>query len=190
MSIVDEIKVHAVCPKHIVRLGPDAMRIYTTAIANGGTPAFAEMCATQTPPGTRGTDRTMMEGRLAGQDLDTLPKRQADRIVREARAAGISIAGKTYMSGIANKKGHLDPRAWVSSVAEVKQVCRERGLSIRGCVNYDAPETAPPKRVALNPKLERRLIKQEMAENPGLTRGAAKERVWDKYVPAFKKKGK
>jgi hypothetical protein len=177
-------------PPELRNASPEAQRIFRTAMANGGGYKFAIMVALQQPPGTRGTDRTLMEGKLGGGDLDKLPTRQAQRMVREARAAGINISGKTYMSGIANKSGHCDPRAWVSSVDEVKKVCKDRGLSIRGAVNFDSPEVAPPKSVPINPKLERQLIKDYQSKNPGMSRRDAKQIVWDKHVPHWKKTGK
>jgi hypothetical protein len=175
-------------PKHIRYLGKEAARIYETAIKNGATPQFAEMVATQTPPGTRGTDRAFMEGRMDGSWMNSMPRPLADRMVRQARAAGINTSGKFYMGGLADKRGHLDPAAWVDSVGDVKRVAQQRNLEVRGIVDYTPPEQPPPQRVGVAPDILRENVQKELAANPGISRVEATQKVKDKITPRWKKK--
>lgn len=177
MSLPIEIKN---APKHI-------QAHFRKVLAMGYGERWAAMVALQQPPGTKGTDRAFQEGRLDGNWLDQLPARQAKRMVREAKAAGIDISGKQYMSGLANKLGHMDPKAWVSDISDVKRVAKERNLSVTGIVNVEAQEVAPVN-VALNPRIARELAKKEIAKNPRLSMKDAIEKVKDKHVPSWKKK--
>jgi hypothetical protein len=155
---------------------------YREVLGMGYSQRWAEMCALQQPPGTQGTDRAFMEGRYHGGHFDQLPDRQAAWLMKEAKAAGISTRGKVYMSGLADKRGHLDPMAWVDSVDDVKRVAKVRQLEVRGIVNYSPPEgAAPPKRVDMNPKLVRELAKKEMAKTPGLSRAEASRIVKERH---------
>lgn len=175
-------------PKHIQAHGPEAVRVYTTAMKNGSGEKFAEMVALQSPPGTRGTDRAFMEGRYAGNWMDGMPPQLANRMVREARAAGINTSGRFYMGGLADKRAHRDPEAWVDSIDDVKRVAKKRNLEVRGIVNYTPPEQAPPKRVALNQEIVKENVKKELANNPGMRKADAVERVKDRMTPHWKKK--
>ena len=173
-----------------IEAAPEEIRLHYEAMIRGGqTEAFALMCALQQPPGAKGTDRAFQEGRLDGNWLDKLPNHQAQRMVREAKAAGISIAGKQYLGGLADKRGHLDPMAWVSDTADVKKVAKARNLTIQGAVNYQGTEQIR-KTKDLNPKLAKRLVREELAKNPGMKRADAAEAVRKKHLPAWKKKGK
>lgn len=160
---------------------------YIKMVNDGQTERWAEMCALQQPPGTKGTDRAFQQGRLDGNWLDDLPPRQAKKIVREAKAAGIDIAGKQYMSGLANKLGHCDPRAWVSDIADVKRVAKDRNLSVSGIVTVNATDLPPLKQVDLNPRIARGLAKQEISKNPGLSMRDALAKVKEKHAPRWKK---
>jgi hypothetical protein len=159
---------------------------YKKVLALGHGERWALLCALQQPPGTRGTDRAFQQGRLDGNWLDELPARQAKKMVREAKEAGINISGKQYVSGLANKLGHCDPRAWVSDLSDVRSVARDRNLTVAGAVTVEGREL-PPKKVGLNPRIARELAKREMAASPGLPMRAALERVKEKHTPRWKK---
>ena len=173
-------------PHEIARASDAVQAHYRKMIAAGQSEQFALMCALQQPPGTRGTDRAFMEGRLSGNWLDDLPKRQANWMVKEAKAAGINPNGKFYLSGIADKRGHLDPEAWVDSVDDIKRVARARNLSVQGLVNIEA-DPSPRQDVPLNPRIERELVKKERAQNPKMPLAEAKERVRRKHAPRWKR---
>jgi hypothetical protein len=60
----------------------------------------------------------------------------------KARRAGIDPNGKTFMPGMADKRGFADPAAWVPQHdfrSTVKSVCRERGYACDGTVTVGAP---------------------------------------------------
>lgn len=68
--------------------------------------------------------------------------------LEEAKKAGVSVSGKQYFSELAAYPG--DPRAWVSSRGEMKQLLEERGWSADGDIKVkgEAPEPAGPVRLA------------------------------------------
>jgi len=159
---------------------------YCRMIRDGQSECWALMCALQQPPGTKGTDRALMQGRYNGNWIDELPAKQAKWLTKEAKAAGISINGKFYMSGLADKRGHLDPDAWIDSVDDIKQVAAKRNLEVTGIVNVKARQEEV-KRVDLNPKIARELAKKEMSSHSGLSYKDALERVKEKHTPGWKK---
>lgn len=177
-------------PPEIAASSWDVQSHYLRMIEAGQTPQFAAMCALQRPPGTRGTDRAFMQGRLAGEWLNSLPPKQAQWLLRQAKSAGIDTTGKFYMGGIADKRGHLDPEAWVDSTADILRVAKKRDLEVHGIVDYVPPQKGPPKEVDINPRILREHVRKEMKANPKLKRGEAIEKVKDRIVPHWKKKRK
>jgi hypothetical protein len=174
-------------PQSVLDAGPKAVETFIASIASGGTERFAEMCALQCPPGTKGSDRAFMEGRMAGEWFNQMPKFAADQMVAQARKAGINTAGKFYMGGIADKRGPSDPEAWVSGRDDVIRVCKKRDLEIHGTVDYVPPEK-PRKEVDINPRILREQVREEMKKHPKLSKGEATEKVRDRIVPFWKKK--
>lgn len=177
-------------PYDIAVAGRDVQEHYLRMIRDGQNPRFAAMCALQQPPGTRGTDRALMQGRYAGEWLDQMHTPLAARMAREARAAGINISGKFYMGGLADKRAHLDPAAWIDSVSDIRRVAQERDLHVTGIVEYTPPQKEPPKSKDIDPAILRENVRKEMKKNPKLTRGEAVERVKDRIVPHWKRKKK
>ena len=136
-------------PQEIVNAGHEAISLYVRLRSEGYTERWAEMCALQQPPGVRGTDRALMQHRLNGQWLDEMPREQANTILSQAKAAGINVEGKFYMSGLADKRAHRDPAAWVDSVADIKKVAAQRNLTVRGIVDCKGePQPPPPPQAA------------------------------------------
>jgi hypothetical protein len=170
-------------PSNIRRAGAEVASMYKRLRSEGYTHLWAEMCALQQPPGTRGTDRAFMHGRYNQQWLDEMPKDQAQKILGEARAAGINVSGKFYMGGLADKRGHLDPAAWVEGAGDIKRVAKERNLTVSGIVDHKGEPQAPPKPKRLNARLTRRMMAEERAMNPGMKMkdGDLKEMVKEKY---------
>lgn len=177
-------------PPEIAAASAAVQSHYIRMVEDGQTERFAAMCALQQPPGTRGTDRAFMQGRLAGQWLENIPKRQADRMIAQARSAGIDTTGKFYMGGIADRRGHLDPEAWVDSTGDILRVAKKRDLEVHGIVDYVPPQKGPPKEVDINPRILREHVRKEMKANPKLKKGEAIERVKDRIVPHWKRKKK
>lgn len=175
-------------PPEIVSASASVRTHYEQMIKAGQTEAFALMCALQQPPGTRGTDRALMEGRMDGSWLNGLPKRQADRMIREAKSAGISTSGKFYMSGLADARGHCDPRAWVDSTADVMRVAEERNYEVNGVVTRKARETAPQRAKEVSDSLLSEAVAEERKKNPTAKREDLIEKAKDRIVPKWKRK--
>lgn len=175
-------------PADVEACGPAAVEHYRRMIRAGQSERFAAMCATQTPPGTKGSDRAFMEGRYNNEYMGAMGQRCASRMVREARAAGINTSGKFYMGGLADKRGHCDPEAWVDSVDDVRRVAKARNLEVHGIIDYVPPEQPPPKRVDIDPNIVRENVDAEMKKNPGARRKDVVERVKDRITPHWKKR--
>ena len=167
-------------PPDVIAAGPAAQRHYQQMIQDGQAPLFAEMCATRTPPGTKGTDRAFMENRCNNQQLDNLPPEQARRLVAAARKAGINISGKYYSAQLADKRGAADPAAWVDSTADVVKVARTRNYTVSGAASHRG-EAVPPKRKALSERLTKEMMAKEKKRNPKLKDGELREKVVAKY---------
>jgi len=169
-----------------VRLaGRDACDTYQKALPHGE--RWAIMCALQQAPGTKGTDRAFMEGRMNNQQLNDMPERQAKYIAKEAREAGISISGKYYCGGIADKRGWRDPKAWVSCNDDILNVARERRMTVSGTVNYD-PGVAPPKRKKINERIVSEEVARIKRNNPHVNAGEVREQIIEKH--SYKAKGR
>lgn len=153
-------------PVEVQRSGREAIDRYIRALPYGE--KWASMVATQIAPGTKGSDRAFMEGRLNNQQLDEMPVRQAKFISQQAKAAGISISGKYYCGAVADKRAWRDPEAWVSSNDDILRVAMKRGHSVHGSVNYDAGPPPPPKRKVLSERIIKEEIAREKRLNPGL----------------------
>lgn len=78
-------------------------------------------------PGTKNTDRAFLEG-MGGQSLTHgLDKTFVGRYYERAAKAGISTAGKVYISQLGPPSS---PLAWVSDLSDVKKSCELQG---HGC---------------------------------------------------------
>lgn len=175
-------------PFEVRERGTEAVAHYRRMIADGQSERWATMCALQCPPGTRGSDRAFMEGRCNNEYFGQMHKRMAERMVREARSVGINPSGKFYMGGLADKRGHCDPEAWVSGVDDVRRVAKARNLEVHGIIDYVPPEQEPPKRVDIDPGILQENVDAEMAKDPSARREDVVEKVKDRIVPHWKKK--
>lgn len=167
-------------PDEVTRAGQSAVETFLSSIESGATERFAVMCALREPPGTKGSDRAFMEGRCNNQQLDELPKLMAQRMVREAKAAGISVSGKHYVSGLADRRGAQDPAAWVSSVDDVKRVAAKRNLHVTGAVRHEG-EAVAPKRKQLSERIIREEVSREKRLNPNAKSSDLREKVIERH---------
>jgi len=174
-------------PQEVLHLGRDAVQTYKNALQYGE--RWAVMCATQTPPGTRGTDRSFMHGRLNQQWLDDMPKKQAKTILADAKSAGIDTAGKVYMGGLADGRAHKDPMAWVDSTADILKVAKARNLTVEGAVTHRGIPM-PPKRQVLNENIVNEELPRYRKTNPGKKDGELREMIIEKHAHPSKRKGK
>ena len=166
-------------PLEVRERGRDAEETYRNALQYGS--RWAEMCALQCPPGTKGTDRAFMEGRMNNQQLDDMPAKQAKWVADEARKCGINISGKYYCGGVADRRAWRDPQAWVSSNDDVLRVAKERRMAVSGTVNYD-PGPAPPKRTLIAESIVQDEVRKEQRKNPTAKAGELREKVIEKHA--------
>jgi hypothetical protein len=135
---------------------------YDAMLADGQPPQFAAMLACQDPPGTKGTDRALMEG---GEYLGARGEMMQQRVLQTAKAAGVDINGKRHISGL----GHVtDPLSWVSSTSDVLAACRAKGLSCSGVVNHQGPEPKPIAPVPMAKDLIQEQVARRCAADPAL----------------------
>jgi hypothetical protein len=172
-------------PVEVKRAGAEAIATYKRALPYGE--KWAAMVAVQVAPGTSGTDRAFMEGRMNNQQMDDMPARQAKYVVDEAKKAGVSISGKYYVGGLADKRGWRDPQAWVSSNDEILKVAQARRLHVSGTVNYD-PGESPPKRKLISDKIVNEEVARIKRRDPSAKAGEIRERVIEQQ--AYRAKGR
>jgi len=172
-------------PVEVKRAGEEAIATYKRALPYGE--KWAAMVAMQTPPGTKGTDRAFMEGRMNNQQLDDMPVRQAQYVAAEAKSAGINISGKHYVGGLADKRGWRDPEAWVSNNDDVLKVAHKSRLAVSGTVNYD-PGPADPKRKLISESIVREEVAKAKRLNPSAKTGDLRQKVIEKH--AYRPKGR
>jgi hypothetical protein len=150
--------------------------IYDEAIAKGASPLFADMLAHQRPPGTKGTDRTFLEGRQCQEDIRDMPPLIANQWKRMLKKKGVSAAGKVYCSALARKHNEVgpgeywgsgDPYAFVSDLGEAKAKALALGRDISGCIDVKAPERPPKPDTPLANDIIARKAQELANANPG-----------------------
>lgn len=174
-------------PVSIQQAGPEAASHYRKMLKDGQSPLFAEMCALRCPPGVRGTDRAVMQGRYNMEWLNDLSPDNRHRVLAAAKKAGINTSGKYYQSGLADSRGPADPAAWIDSAADIKRVAQERNLHVTGIVEHVAHEVPPPTPVPLSERLIRRALKQYKKAHPNKKEGELREMIVAKHAPRHKR---
>ncbi len=137
---------------------------------NGESHSIAEMLATRSFPGTKGTDRSFMQGRMhqtGGQQFEHLPRWMGEHYVERALAAGVNPTGKWYSGPLARFPG--DPRAWIDGLGDVKRVAEERGAEVSGAIEVNPPEVERSDRpYQVAPDILQRRLADAIEENPDL----------------------
>jgi hypothetical protein len=141
---------------------PEIQESYVRMRRGGQSHNMAEMLAVRIPSGTRNTDRAFLEGRHSSYGLEAT--KMPEDYIRIAKQAGVNPHGKVYVSQLASKRG--DPRAWVSSLGEVGDRCRESG---RGCsaLGIKAPEPPPTQQIRLAEDIVQEEMGKALVKNPG-----------------------
>ncbi len=168
-------------PWDIQRASGSVQAFYKKMVTDGVAPRMAEMLALQQPPGLRGTDRTFMEGRYNNQQFDNMPKHHAEKMMKQARQAGINPSGKYYCSGLADGRGPSDPAAWVDGVNDVLKVARARNLTVEGAVEHKGIPMPRPKSKGLSEAATRDLMREERRRQPTMKKGELREYVIAQY---------
>jgi hypothetical protein len=169
---------------------PHVQSLYEQSLRNGCSPKLAEMLAFRQAPGTKGTDRSFLEGRHNDLGFGKMRNDMQEFYVRRAKEHGVSVEGKVYESGLARFPG--DPKAWVSSVGEVQAICREQNLTCTGAVEYQGHEVAPIPDCPLSEQLIRENMVETLAKEPGKKRDLreVREEVIAKHGAPARAKGK
>lgn len=141
---------------------PKRLAIYRKVLKEDGSPRFAEMCAMQQAPGSKGTDRAFSEG--AWRQMESMDKWNRDNIVKIAKKAGINTAGKCYKGGLGH---YTDPAAWVSTADDVLAVAKARNLTVTGAVTHQG-HVSEPKRIKLAKDVVERHAQRELQRDPAL----------------------
>ena len=154
-------------PNEVTERGAGAVALYEQIIAAGETERWAAMCALQSPPGTKNTDRAFSQGQH--QKMERMPTRNRNRIMAIAKQAGIATDGKFYVGALGK---YDNPAAWVSSAEDVITSCKTQKIGVEGVLNYEPPskkrEITPPKSVPLAPELVTEFAQKEMKADPAL----------------------
>ena len=151
----------------VVYENPLLQQRYEELRAAGNDDRFAQMLTEQRAPGLKGTERAFSQGRNGGQDLDSWPSFIRDRLVADAKARGISLQNKMYISGLAEYP--CDSRALVSSADDVLARCKANNKHVAGAVNHQAADVpCPPPSKLLAEDLVQESIGHLVKENPDL----------------------
>lgn len=128
--------------------------LYMFSREQGQTARFAEMAASQSAPGTKGTDRAFNQNARARMEGMTPEVRS--RILKRAKQAGVDTTGKFYVSGLGK---YHEQQAWVSTVDDIKEVAKANPhLTLSGIVNQEGRQTKEIKKVDLAEDLVQELM--------------------------------
>jgi putative FmdB family regulatory protein len=101
----------------------------------------------------------------------------------QAKKHGVNVTGKVYDPQLASFPG--DPKAWVGSDTDVRQVAEHRNLGIKGKVNVKAKgdvNTDTPK-AGISAKNVRELVHERMVVDPGQKVSRVVEDVVNAHAP-------
>jgi hypothetical protein len=147
---------------------PRVQEHYERCLANGCSHNLAEMLALKTFPGSKGTDRSFMQGRYhktGGAQFEALPESIRQEYMRKAERAGVNPTGKWYSGGLA--RFPADPMAWVDGLSDVKRVAEARGAEVSGAVDIEPPryrDLAQPRPYQVAPDLVAARVSERLAE--------------------------
>lgn len=124
---------------------------------------LADMLATRTPPGTKGTERAFLAGR---DDLAGMPLNSRHKWLQMSKQTGVSLAGKVHMSGLGPGM-----ESWVSNFDEGLTRIKERGdrsVYRHGDLVYEPPEQAPVADIPLAADIVAESIRDMVKADPSL----------------------
>ena len=105
--------------------------------------------------------------------MEHMPAWQQKKYFAAAKAAGINIQGKYFMSGLGAPD---NPDAWQADPDGVLEVCKRRNLTCEGQVNHQGYETAP-KQVALADDLVDEMVRHECRQDESLNQKCRKDQA-------------
>lgn len=156
--------------EHEISQQPDfVQQAYRIMVDRGECPSAAQMFAMQEVPRTKNSDRTFNDSyRRSMNSMDDHNRRQ---YLEMARRAGINTNGKFYVGGLGRPS---DPAAWVSTVDDVKEVCKRKNLTATNHVEHQGTPMPPPKRIRLAEDLVQECVTERLAADPALKTRVAK----------------
>ena len=140
----------------VVSEDPRIQAAYESMREAGESHNIAEVCAFRQTPALQ-TDTTFLANRPDPFDGD---EHYAKRAVANCQAHGTTPGGRTYLGSLARFEG--DPEAWVTSKADVRDVCRRRGWSCEGAVEVKAPTPDAPHPLDAPYQVDQKLIQAEV----------------------------
>lgn len=101
----------------------------------------------------------------------------------KARKAGVNTAGKKYDYSLARYPG--DPKAWVGSDGDVRQVLEHRGWGAKGKVNVKMrnEERVEAPKPGISEKAVREMVHERMVVDPGQKLSKVIEDVVNDHAP-------
>lgn len=152
----------------------DRQAFYQQCIADGQSPAMAEIFASQRAPGIE-TDSSLLAGIGTLADQFDGAEDQLDYLVKQAKADGYTPKPSDYYCGsLATKAG--DKNAWLNhdrGRSHVKQVCRQRGVGCQGAVKVASGPADPGPKVKLAESIIREKARQLVRRDPDKARLSA-----------------
>lgn len=155
---------------------------YDAMVKDGVTPRLAEMLACQQPPGAR-TDREFMMAECNGSQFEDTPE-IGDAYAAVAKAAGVSVKGKKYLSGLAKFPG--DPEAWVSGMGDAQRIIEQNGWGSQGLINRPVTRVAEAEQTTLAADIVEAKVQQELATNASQAHAGDIEGVREKVIERHK----
>ncbi len=146
----------------LARLNLDQKFNYFTMRRKGESHRLALLLATRSFPSVR-TDSTFLADRANGRQFEGCPQ-LGDAYKQIAEAHGASVTGKVYLSQLAEFPG--DPQAWVSGRGDVERVCRDRGYSVEGAVNFKSGPRDPTPEIEVGEDIVESAVHDILADAP------------------------
>ena len=152
-----------------ISLNEQVQTSYQLMRQNGESHSIAEMLATRSFPGVKGTDSVFMQGRkLGGQQFEDTAPNVGEHHMAMAAKAGVNTSGKWYSGTMAEFPG--DPRAWVSGLGDVRRIAKERGIGVAGAVNIEPSKYGDgyvvPERYRVDDSLVAEHVDEVIGERP------------------------
>lgn len=152
------------CDDYMLMQDPVAFAVYLQMREKGGSHRLCLMEACRTVPGVKNSDRNFNDHARAR--MNRMSPKNRERIVREAKRAGVNVQGKFYVGGLGR---YTDQAAWVSTADDIITVAKQRNLNVTGAVNHQAINfSQPPKRTRLAPTLVREFEQKYLKNDPAL----------------------
>lgn len=131
-------------------------------------------------PAVRSDATVYTTDRTGGRQFTS--KAMRDFYAAHAKAAGVNVTGRMYDHQLAAFPG--DPKAWVGSDTELRQVLEHRGWGSTGAVKVAARhEGGEAPKPGLAEKHVRALVKDRLARDPGQKLSKVVEDVVNDHAP-------